>query len=50
MTSRTAPLYTSCVEFELCKSFLPNFAGTVKFVAKVLVGMASLCIFGAVQD
>ena len=41
---------TTGVEFELCKSFLPNFAGTVKFVAKILVGMVSLCIFGVVQD
>ena len=38
------------VEIELCKSFLPNFAGTVKFVAKMSVGMGSLCIFGVVQD
>ena len=27
------------VEIELCKSFLANFAGTVKFVAKLLMGM-----------
>ena len=26
------------------------FAGTVKFVAKILVGTVSLCIFGVVQD
>ena len=26
------------------------FARTVKYVAKLLMGMVSLCIFGAVQD
>ena len=41
---------TTGVEFELSWSFLPNFAGTVKIVAKLLVGMVSLCIFGVVQD
>ena len=41
---------TTGVEFELSWSFLPKFAGTVKIVAKVLVGMVSLCIFGLVQD
>ena len=29
----------TAVEIELCKSFLPNFAGTVKFVARILMGM-----------
>ena len=29
---------------------LTKFAGTVKFVAKIIVGMVSLCIFGVVQD
>ena len=29
---------------------LTKFAGTVRFVAKILVGMVSLCIFGVVQD
>ena len=38
------------IEFELSWSFLPNFAGTVKIVAKILVGMVSICIFGVVQD
>ena len=28
-------LCTTGVEIELCKSFLPKFAGTVKFVAKI---------------
>ena len=41
---------TTGVEFELNWSFSPNFAGTVKIVAKILVGMVSLCIFGVVQD
>ena len=50
LASRTAPLCTTGVEFELSWSFLPNFAGTVEFVAKILVGMVSLCIFGVVQD
>ena len=44
------PSCTTGIEFELSWSFLPNFAGTVKFVAKILVGMLSLCIFGLVQD
>ena len=50
MASRTSPVCTTGVEFELCKSFLPNFAGTVKFVAKIMVGMVPLCTFGVVQD
>ena len=41
---------TTGIEFELSWSFLLNFAGTVKIVAKLLVGMVSLCIFGVVQD
>ena len=57
LASRTAPVCTIGVEIELCKSFLANFAGTVKFVAKILMGMVwewfgngSLCIFGVVHD
>ena len=50
LASRTSPLCTTGVEFELCKSFSAKFAGTVKFVAEILVGMVSLCIFGVVQD
>ena len=41
---------TTGIEFELSWSFLSNFAGTVKVVAKISVGMDSLCIFGVVQD
>ena len=43
-------MFTTGVEFELSWSFLPNFAGTVKFIAKLFMGMVSLCIFGVVQD
>ena len=50
LASMTSPLCTTGIGFELCKSFLPNFAWTVKYVAKILVGMVSLCIFGVVQD
>ena len=50
LASWTAPLCTTGIEFELSWSFLPIFAGTVKIVAKLLVGMVSLCIFGVVQD
>ena len=50
LASRTAPLCTTAVEFEQSWSFLPNFAGTVKIVAKILVGIVSLCIFCVVQD
>ena len=50
MASRTAPLCMTGVEFELSWSFLPIFAGTVKIVAKILVGKVSLCIFGVVQN
>ena len=50
LASTTSPVGTTGVEFEVCKSFLPNFAGTAKFVAKILVGMVSLFIFGVVQD
>ena len=48
--SKTGPLCTTGVEFELSWLFLPNFAGTAKYVAKLLVGMVSLYIFGVVQD
>ena len=50
MASRTSLFCTTGAEIELCKSFIPDFAGTVKFVTKILVGMGSLCIFGVVQD
>ena len=50
MANKTAPLCTTIVEFELSMLFLPNFAGTVKFVAKNLLGMGSLCLFGVVHD
>ena len=36
---RTSPFCTTAVEIELCKSFLPDLAGTVKFVSKLLMGM-----------
>ena len=38
------------VEFELSWSFLSKFDGTAKFVAKILVGIGSLCIFVVVHD
>ena len=50
---RTSPFCTTAVEIELCKSFLPDFAGTVKFVSKILwewFGNGSLCSFGIVHD
>ena len=37
------------VEFELSWSFLPNFAGTAKFVAKILVGMVPYVFLVLVQ-
>ena len=39
LSCMTSPFCTTAVENELCKSFLPNFAWTVKFVAKILMGM-----------
>ena len=39
LANKTSPFCTTAVEIELCKIFLPNFAGTVKFVAKILMGM-----------
>ena len=53
LASKTSPFCTTAVEIELYKSFLPNFAGIVKFVAKMLMGMIwewFLCIFGVVHD
>ena len=50
MASRPGPLCTTGVEFEWSWSFLPNFVGTVKIVAKLLVGMVSLCILSVVHD
>ena len=41
---------TTAVKSEVCKSFLPNFAGTVKFVAKILMGMVPYVFFGVVRD
>ena len=53
LASMTSLICTTAVEIELCKSFLPNFAGTVKFVAKILMGMVPyaflvLCMTGIV--
>ena len=54
LASKASPICTTAVEIELCKSFLPNFAGTVKFVAKMfLMGMVPyvllvLCMTGIV--
>ena len=41
---------TTDVEIKLCKSFLPNFAGIVKFVAKRFGGNKFPMYFGVVQD
>ena len=39
LASMTSNVCTTAVEIELCKSCLPNLAGTVKFVANILMEM-----------
>ena len=39
LASKTSSFCTTAVEIELCKSFLSNFMGTMKFVAKSLMAM-----------
>ena len=50
LTSRSAPLCTIGVGFELSWPSCQIFDGTVNFVAQIFDGNGSLCIFGVVHD